>query len=109
MTAHWDDTACKGPAAARRRPRALWIFDRAAVGVRKPVELGDEVIVPAGLADRLNWVALTKRFGDAGGAECNAGHLFGRAAAFLVESSWWIGCGMLRFRPCGIDLIAVGR
>src|SRR6266849_10492469 len=31
-----------------------------------------------------DWVALTMRFGDARGAECNAGHVFGRAAASLV-------------------------
>ena len=31
-----------------------------------------------------DWVALTMRFGDAGGAECNAGHVFGRAAAYPV-------------------------
>src|SRR6202011_1354665 len=28
--------------------------------------------------------ALTMGFGDARGAECNAGHVFGRAAAYLV-------------------------
>jgi hypothetical protein len=31
-----------------------------------------------------DWVALTMRFGDARGAECNAGHVFGRAAAHPV-------------------------
>jgi hypothetical protein len=31
-----------------------------------------------------DWVALTMRFGDARGAECNAGQVFGRAAAYLV-------------------------
>ena len=31
-----------------------------------------------------DWVALTMRFGDARGAECNAGHVFGRAAAYLA-------------------------
>ena len=65
MTAHRDDTACAG-AVVRKPPgkepaedelptvtRALWGFDRAAVGVRKSAELDDDVIVPAGLADRL--------------------------------------------------------
>jgi hypothetical protein len=33
--------------------RALWRFDRADVGVRESAGLGGDVIVPAGLADRL--------------------------------------------------------
>ena len=41
------------------------------------------------LLRRLVWLidfdwALTMRFRDARGAECNAGHVFGRAAAYLV-------------------------
>ena len=31
-----------------------------------------------------DWVALTMRFGDARGAKCKAGQVFGRAAAYLV-------------------------
>jgi hypothetical protein len=31
-----------------------------------------------------DWVALTMGFGDVRGAECNAGHVFGRAAAYPV-------------------------
>src|SRR5216684_5920400 len=31
-----------------------------------------------------DWVALTMRLGDARGAECDAGHVFGRAAAYPV-------------------------
>jgi len=33
--------------------RALWRFDRSDVGVRESAGLGDDVIVAAGLADRL--------------------------------------------------------
>jgi len=46
---------------------------------------GKRLLCPKVWLIGFDWVALTMRFADACGAECNTGQLLGRAAAYLVN------------------------
>jgi len=46
--------------------------------------LGITLLCPPVRLIGIDWIALTMGFWDAHGAECHAGHVFGRAAAYLV-------------------------
>ena len=61
-----------------------------------------------------DWVALTMGFGDARGAECNGGHVFGRSAAYPVIDQRGKPLVVGGAECCGFahevsTLIAVGR
>ena len=117
------------PRARGRRPKASSEGTRERLGRTAAARYGDliawlwvcgsgrgsgiTVLCPLVWPIGSDWVASTMRFGDACGAECDAGHVFGRAAAYPVTDQrkalggWGAEC--FGFAHEVSILIAVGR
>src|ERR1700730_10660199 len=105
----------EAPRARGRRPKASSEGTRERLGRTAAARYGDliawlwvcgsgrgsgiTVLCPLVWPIGSDWVASTMRFGDACGAECDAGHVFGRAAAYPVTDQ--------RGKPLAVRNVAV--